>query len=139
KQPNPFSYPGGGTVILKDPPPQDGTLTVTTVPPATVFLPTPPPPLSPDFIEALLTAVGVGLRSLPGSLADTAGPVSFMFERSGQYAPAIPPSAGAGSWMFRSEHVGGGLDDSDSADSDLPPTAAEIDAVFSRFAQELFQ
>jgi autotransporter-associated beta strand protein len=136
-----FLYGPGATVVMRDPPPSDGTpAAVTPTSPATVFLPTLPQQQSPDFIEALLTAVGVGPRSLPVTLVETIAPT---FERAAIFASGerglVSTLTNAGAWMLRSDHVGGSLDDSESADGDLPPTAAEIDAVFSRSAQELFQ
>jgi CSLREA domain-containing protein len=132
-----FSYGPGATVVMNDPPPQDGTPSVAaaTSRPATVLASTALPQATQNMVQALLTAVGAGFRPLP--MISRELPAGLPFERAAILAQAV--QASAGSWMFRSDYVGGAaLDDEDAADSP-PPTMDEIDAAFCTAAQELLR
>jgi autotransporter-associated beta strand protein len=133
-----FVYGPGATVVLMDPSPENGTsifTNSTSIASTAVFLPAPQPQEFQDVIQALAAGAAGEPRSLPATLADTIGPIGSAFEHAAVFARSSPPSEGTNAWQFRSEHVGGGFDDPGSADTDLPPTVAEIDAFFSSAAQ----
>lgn len=159
KQPNPFTYGPGATVVLKDPPPPDGAPTPvesTTTIAVVILPPTPLPHEIDDVIRTLLAAIGVELKSLLVKSGDTSGPARLPFEPP---AVLLHSAASSSPWTLRSEHVGQVvvLDDLEPADEDLfpggrdampaapaadgesPPTPAEIDAAFRLAAQELLR